>query len=830
MNLATNNYHISKIVFFIFIIMAGGLASCSLSTKSEVAPYVNSTWTKIINNLIDESILEEGTHLEDDSLEDLDKMFDDLDLIELENENWEESSAGDYWANLSKIIYWGSSFWWKEVDILYSVTWFIPNSSETMSYNGSSYLKWIISWDFMKEFAIMFNDISFDSISYKTNSVENISIEYGQSNQRWIEFTLFFDNESADVRSSKLRKIFQRDAIFDVVFAYLVNKLNWPTIKVSSNFQQFANEGDSFVFKWECLERDWTWDSGNFRDIREIFAKWKYANSTSWYVLDKYWKCISWINWKCEAWSDSVDSSNFDNWVLLWWKKYLKWDVSSINFPWSWALCALYDDFDKTNTVPTFCWAWDKWLWSADTRWRVVFRPKKNSFCVVAGTSVESESNYPKVACNITSTKDDTFDYYNGSWNSVTQDTDIACWNDKDLQWASEYVWTWKPRDCIVEDFQCKWAETECWPDWQCWWWCWGWNKEVNLRKDVECYFAEWPWKEARLAARDLCDDGNYTLTQQASVWTHYCGHTNPTGVYCDTEPDPSLVLWCYCNVATNQWKEPACVTPFVEWVGGWCIPWSIRYTSTDCSSWVKKQSCSDSKVWVSISWAKWACAKSCTSTEAIASHIVSSDPPYELDLDIWEKIFFKDNKQDSLDLCRLWNRAVKRCTQKDWSNWAWEYLWLVTDDADIDKQLSYTEDSCNVSCKIYEWWNANPMDEFWEIDDGTWVTIDVYSSYLTWFQNTCASLKYDSWTLTCKTWDFYQWEHIRWSEMFKDCFDCKNWINIPSSIATYWNPTTQEQDWVYDVEWILPCSWKCDTWYHWTWTWEEGVVGCEAD
>ena len=65
---------------------------------------------------------------------------------------------------------------------------------------------------------------------------------------------------------------------------------------------------------------------------------------------------------------------------------------------------------------------------------------------------------------------------------------------------------------------------------------------------------------------------------------------------------------------------------------------------------------------------------------------------------------------------------------------------------------------------------------------------------------------------------------------MFKDCFDCKNWINIPSSIATYWNPTTQEQDWVYDVEWILPCSWKCDTWYHWTWTWEEGVVGCEAD
>ena len=824
MILDTNYLRSWKIALFSLVIMAFGFTSCSFPENNNEAIIINSTWSKTINELIDDSVFEEDQGIEDNKLEDLDKLFEDLDLEEIENENDNEQEwqKDDFWANISKIAYWGSSFWWKNVDVLYAVTWFIPNSSETMTYKWASYSKWVNPWDMMKEFAIIFNDISFDSISYKTNSLEYIGTSSNENNQAWIRFKLFFDKDSSDVRSSKLRQMFQRDSIFDVTFAYLVNKLNWPGIKISSSFKQLSNEGDSFVFKWECLESDWTWDSGNFRDNREIFSELRYSNSNSWYVLDKYWQCISWINWKCEAWANIAEWNDFFGWVLMWWKKYLEWDITSIRFPWSWALCSLYDDFDKTSTIPAFCWAQDKWLWSADTRWRVSFRPKKDSFCVVADSSIYKESNYPKVACNIIDEKTESFDYYDDNWTWKSDIAQLTCWDDDAIDWKPEYLWSWKPRDCIVEDFQCKWASSECWTDWKCWWWCGGWNMEVKLRKDVKCYYASWSWKNARLAARDRCNESYFTWA--LATWRPYCYHSNPDSVDCDTEPDPDFVLWCYCDVTSNSWKEPACIPPFVEWAGWWCNPWEIQYTTKDCAwGWqLRKQICSDSKVWISISWAKWVCANSCTSTDANMYHIVNNwEQPYDITLDMWQKIFFKAASQDSLDLCMLWNRTKKQCTPLDGKNLLSKYLWLATDTADLDKQSSYVAEICDIECMIYKWWASDPMDEIWPVADWTWVTQLLYSNYKTGFQKSCSDFEYGAWTLMCKTWLFYQWSNVRWKEMYRDCFDCATWVPIPATIANYWNPTSPLQSWTYDTNpanWSEACTWVCESWYSATW------------
>lgn len=361
-----------------------------------------------------------GLFIENDDLEILEWEF-----LEEKNKNtWEVifESSGDFfdWAEFEDVFennLWASILWAWEVSMdwnyfnistwldLHKVTWYIDFVGDPVEIQWKDYSLNPSYWDKINWLKVAFANSRtswiFDSIAFQWYWMENISIINWKT-----RFDIYFDWDDKTKRAYILKNIFTSQENFYTQAKFSQEKKNWDSY-VSAKIhtlvvnQVAKNEDWWLLFNWPCLKSDFTHDKNLFKNSDEVFPSDFYEDTNTWYLIN----------------------SDFD-WVDQW-----------KNF--EWAKCALNDTYNslKLNVIWSQCYEWDdSWLWKKDV-WRIVFRPRIDSFCTQAA-SIDEELNYPKYACNILTwktlnTPDEIIQEYfwtdivNLSWSDVNQ---ISAW------------------------------------------------------------------------------------------------------------------------------------------------------------------------------------------------------------------------------------------------------------------------------------------------------------------------------------------------------------------------------------------------------------------
>lgn len=708
-----------KIIFTAFLLIS--ISSCFFwyeknSNSIEKTPI----WEISVDTLVwdDENLINVN---DDENVNiDIDNDFDELNFIEETTNTW-----SDAWASLTSSQFINSSFQVKNIENLYSVWAFIPSSTDIISVKWKEYSKWIENWDELNEFAIWINNVIFDSISYKVNSLESINPSIWENGKMWIKFALFFDWDTSSVLSLKLTQIFQKLESFQLSYAYLLKKNWWPLLKASSSFVQQSNDENWYIFKWPCMPWDWTFDTSNFKNI-EAFSENQYAITMTWYSLDENWNCASWEdNWFCSTWIFPINSSNtnyIQKWSLIWNNKYWTWsgNITWIAFSYSWALCSLQDDYSKQSTSAAQCWNQDKWKWTEDSRWRLVFRPRKDSICIPKD-NLSEEKYYPNIACNLEREKTDLFSVFSDTWSQIQMSSNQICWSSDLDWWQDNLLSKWHPRNCLVQDFQCKWSATNCWSNWKCWHWCWDWNNEVLLREWADCYYAEWIWYDAMQEAKEFCTNDLNTsaldLTEIFSLnWAwkpvfdennYYCKRPQTSSwIYVTCSNGESPTCWC----SKNAWLNPSCTTQWWIKVEQCEVTWTYRVSP--CMDWNinawsmwQLQLCNNSLIWENM----WTCAMICNAMQ-MGSNIISWVTTEEIFTEAWKNYLWKQVNQ--ISECNN-STSKKQVACSSWSqvDWMTYSLWL--------NNWAWSSDFAYSKCEIS---NENILSSI-DIKDDTWNT-----------------------------------------------------------------------------------------------------------
>ncbi|MCD5382953.1 hypothetical protein LR002_02415 [Candidatus Gracilibacteria bacterium] len=217
----------------------------------------------------------------------------------------------------------------------------------------------------------------FDSISYGGYGMEKIDVQ----NDGSVNFSLFFDSEENTKKSRLLKDLFTEEKSFDVQAKIAQSRQSndgkYSSLRVSTltTFQSAKNSDGGLLFKWPCLASDFTFIKDDFA-TNEVFPEFNYEKTFTGFILDK---------------NGEWDENNGID--LL---------STGINGITGTGLCAYNDTYkaNKLNVVGSQCWEGKT---KSDVG-RLVFRPKKDSFCVQAD-SIENEWYHTEYACNILTEK-----------------------------------------------------------------------------------------------------------------------------------------------------------------------------------------------------------------------------------------------------------------------------------------------------------------------------------------------------------------------------------------------------------------------------------------
>lgn len=341
-------------------------------------------------------------------------IFLENEELDLKNEEdffkWAEfeSDENNLWANI--IFNWTSWNWnyfkkstWLD---LWQVVWNVDFWSWTVSWWKFDWQN-LNLWDNSKLLwiKVAFKNITnsfwiFDSISYWWYWMEKIDVQNDWS----VNFSLFFDSEENTKKSRLLKDLFTEEKNFDVqakiAQSRQSNDWKYSSLRVSTltTFQSAKNSDWWLLFKWPCLASDFTFIKDDFA-TNEVFPEFNYEKTFTWFILDKNWE------WDENNWIDLL--STWINWIT-----------------WTW-LCAYNDTYkaNKLNVVWSQCWEWK----TKSDVWRLVFRPKKDSFCVQAD-SIENEWYHTEYACNILTEKTEW------QWEIIQE---YLWWDVLYLNWSS---------------------------------------------------------------------------------------------------------------------------------------------------------------------------------------------------------------------------------------------------------------------------------------------------------------------------------------------------------------------------------------------------------
>lgn len=214
-----------------------------------------------------------------------------------------------------------------------------------------------------------------------------------------------------------------------------------------------------------------------------------------------------------------------------------------------------------------------------------------------------------------------------GSTSTASTSTDLtstASTSTDSTSTASTLTWLWLinvslknkwVRDCTEQDFKCKWADNTCkfwlWQDvWWCNFWCWIWNDNVDLRKDIDwknviCNEKSNIWKTAKENAKNKCLNIIY-------IWA------TANGTFCrgvkDQNNEKDLV--CICNNSNNRWiLDSAWKSVKTTYESPFCkIEWDTKIVQNPEKSWaIYLATCTKQSDWFNYwlpdnsgDWSKW--------------------------------------------------------------------------------------------------------------------------------------------------------------------------------------------------------------------------------
>lgn len=362
-------------------------------------------------------------------------------------------------------------------------------------------------------------------------------------------------------------------------------------------------------------------------------------------------------------------------------------------------------------------------------------------------------------------------------------------------------------RDCIEQDFKCKWADNDCkfllWQNvWWCAFWCWEWNNEVEFRldsnwKEIWCNDKSLSWQIARKKAEENCFSGNYTWS---IVWS-----------------------FCYNADAVDQidWKNPICIC--WEW-NKWIMDWEnikISYNSPFCE----------------IEWK--------------LDIVKQDDNKYFLAKCTKNNDWFKYYIPDSSDKWKLWFHEIA------WKVCTWDLIWksdIFYADAIWLWQCAKNEFTCDelITWSTWVWlWSAETNNITVQYKNNNWGIYAIKTHKMTDFNNTWCSLRDESMIVThfevcfldddnnctSKSWTTLKWQItdntelslkiigknsnnevvndwyykvIVWGTGYKDL--------KPSSTSFIWSSSLWNKkmiDWPYTLE-IISSSENTRTWADW--------------
>ena len=239
-------------------------------------------------------------------------------------------------------------------------------------------------------------------------------------------------------------------------------------------------------------------------------------------------------------------------------------------------------------------------------------------------------------------------------------------------------------RDCIEQDFRCVWADNDCkywlWQNvWWCAFWCWEWNNNVVLRKDIDwkqiwCNDKNWNWLIAKNNAIDNCSNDFYTW---AVAWWWFCIDENP-GESCENWSNKVCLCWTW-----NKWEM---------------LNWKVKTTceSAFCKTlWITKVK--ESSVWDKKAYYLARCSWGWNKL-----HFVPED------WDKWKIWFFEiDWEKCEWDNIWVWKHFFKNasslwiCEKKEFQCWEfenWTWVWLTS--WELSNQWFDKKD-----CRLYDEW-----------------------------------------------------------------------------------------------------------------------------
>lgn len=277
-------------------------------------------------------------------------------------------------------------------------------------------------------------------------------------------------------------------------------------------------------------------------------------------------------------------------------------------------------------------------------------------------------------------------------------------------------------RDCIEQDFKCVWADEDCiywsWQNiWWCSFWCWEWNDQVVLRKDLSwdsiwCNENSAVWISAKKSAEEKCSTNYYKLAQTSDdidyKWP--CIDENP-------------------SIVCPEWQIKACI----------CWSWNVW----EFLDWKVKVSCSDTfcdQEWSSevketeVDWKNAYYLAVCKETEGKMHFLPDDSKKWELAFKeiswiecSWDKIwsiknFYKD--ASSLWKCEF---IEFECTEvlSSFDSWLWVSS-ATSENRDFLNTWCVLKDE-NVIVTSFEVCNKD-----WDIcysESGSVITIDSSSS-----------------------------------------------------------------------------------------------------
>jgi hypothetical protein len=425
-------------------------------------------------------------------------------------------------------------------------------------------------------------------------------------------------------------------------------------------------------------------------------------------------------------------------------------------------------------------------------------------------------------------------------WENFLANSFVPDWETKieTQQIYSEFKNKWF-RDCTEEDFKCAWAEDDCqfwlWQNvWWCRFWCWAWNDEVQLRKDlywkqVRCNYIDWDGAAAKSNVAAKCWSLNY-----ATWWTVFDNNSS-YGTNCI---DSAWNCWdgtqkiCKCwpfnkwlinwNILKSQCSEEFCSTEGIEQIDTTTIDTKVSYFLEKCTwEWYELYwRPDDSELWL---W--W------------FNKIITSDN-WELTCE-WD--YINNTKIFYADALSVWNCAYTdfSCKKLIKNSWVWVWIWSsdtksFESDWNTYKNTEFKNTLCLVEkskrlkhskIKLCEEWKESNCKWNWE-------TINIDSSKLafsiSWDQPWFYRLYVDEW----------DWEKIIWEIETKEKFDNfsntniiwdynmgneKDWWKkynvriVPACYYTIWEKTDQKKIYSWD-EWAVDSD--CGIWITVTFSW----------